>query len=733
MMNLKNFQTHLDGRGVFIATLSVPDRPVNVLDDSVLQDLNAIVEFVQHDSHKPDGQRTVRMLLFRSGKPAGFLAGADIHRLQSIQNRTECEWILEQGQTLFNKLESLSIPTVALIHGACVGGGLEFVMSCKYRLAVDNASTKLGLPEVKLGLIPAWGGTQRLPRLVGISTALPMLLEGKLLSAQAAYEAKLVHRLISPDQLETELDGFVARRLGGVPVARTPRSLTKWLLDSNPFGRSMVMRMARREIEKPSRNYPALARILDAAEIGLRSKTLSSAGLAAERAAFCDLILGDVAPHLIGLFLRQEEARKTSTWTDNTEQIPVRKIAVIGAGTMGAGIAQLAAARGYSVLLQDLKEEFVNRGMGTIRSLFTKAVEKGAMERNDAEQSIAQIQSRVDWGPSDDIDLMIEAIVERLDTKEFLFKKADDQLPLHAVLASNTSALPINEMAQATHRPEKVGGLHFFNPVHKMPLVEVVRAPMTSDETIATLVGVAKRLGKTPVVVNQSPGFLVNRILFPYLDEAARLVLEGESVENIDRAARRFGMPMGPLELLDVVGLDVALDVSSTLAVLATESSPSPELFARLVDLGHKGQKSGRGFYEWDHSRRLRVAPQPDGLLPVPKVELDDWTIEGETFSPIQQRLILTMVNEAQKCLVEKVVPEAWMVDLGMVLGTGFAPFRGGPMACLEKWGRKHVVARLNLLRERCGARFTSAPKLDQLDRDVSHQVPTEYHPRAFL
>lgn len=707
MNSLKNFKTHIDGRDVLIATLDVPGRPLNVLDDLVLHDLNEITDYAGSDAGK-----TLKMIVFRSGKPGGFLAGADILRIKEIRTREECQWILEQGQGLFNKLEKLKVPTLAVIHGACVGGGLELALACRYRVAVNSESTRLGLPEVKLGLIPAWGGTQRLPRTVGLSMALPMLLQGKLLTAHEAHRSGLVDRLIDPNQVDEEVDGFIDRRLDGVPIAPRNRTVAQWLVDSNPIGRSLALKQARKGIEKPAQHYPALARILDAVDIGVHSKTLSEAGLSAERSAFCDLLFGNVAPNLIDLFLNQERAKKTATWTGDVEGLPVKKIAVIGAGTMGAGIAQLAASRGISVILQDVKEEFVHRGMDTIRGLFSKAIKKGAIEKGKAELALESIQPRVDWAPSDNVDLMIEAIVERLDAKQSLFDKADDELPLHAFLASNTSALPIDKMAEVTRRSTKVGGLHFFNPVHKMPLIEVVRAPQTSDETIATLVGVAKQLGKTPIVVNQSPGFLVNRILFPYLDEAARLVTEGFAIEEIDREAKKFGMPMGPLELLDIVGLDVVLDVAGTLSPLAAESSPSLGLFADLVREGRKGQKTGRGFYQWLHGKRTQALTVPVEQHTSGKVLLGDWTIEGETFGTIQQRLVLAMINETQKCIVEGVVKEPWMADLGMVLGTGFAPFRGGPMACLKYWGKEHVKARLELLASVCGPRFTPAPEI---------------------
>lgn len=718
MNHYRNFQIQVNEQGVLTAVLDVPDRPVNVFEDTVLKELHEIVE-----TARQDGGKSIKMLVFRSGKPTGFLAGADIHRLESIKTEQEAAWILEQGQQVFNQIEQLPQPTLAIIHGVCLGGGLEFALACRYRLAVNDSTTKLGLPEVKLGLLPAWGGTQRLPKRVGLMAALPMMLEGKLLSSQKAFKIGLVDRLIPTVDSLADIDEFISRRLHGAPLRRHARTWLQWAVDGNPLGRSLAIRQARKSVARHARHYPALNRIIDAVQAGLGSTTVSQAGLAAERRGFTELLFGRVAPHLIGLFLMQEKAKRASTWTDLEEGMPVKKVAVIGAGTMGAGIAQLAAARGYDVILQDVKEEFVNRGLETIWKLFSKAVTKKAISQADADQALSRLKCRVNWGPSDDVDLMIEAVVEKVEIKESVFKTADETLPPHAVLASNTSALPIEEMAKVTARPDRVAGLHFFNPVHKMPLVEVVRAPGTSDETIATLVGVARKLGKIPVVVRQSPGFLVNRILFPYLDEAARLVAEGYPIPDIDKAAKRFGMPMGPLELLDVVGIDVALDVSKTLSPLAKQETPSPELFQRMVHDDLRGQKTGRGFYEWKDGQRSDPVEIPGVESETPPAPVSDWTVAGETFGHLEQRLILSMINESRKCLAEGVVSEPWMVDLGMVLGTGFAPFRGGPMQCIETWGADAVTSRLQLLVKHYGPRFD--PLLDSAHEQLApHSNP---------
>ncbi|WP_437204643.1 3-hydroxyacyl-CoA dehydrogenase NAD-binding domain-containing protein [Planctomicrobium sp. SH664] len=704
-----NFTVTTDPRGVMTAVLDVPQRPVNVFEDSVLRELADIVARVEAAGKAGGVEPPVRMLVIRSAKPTGFLAGADIHRLQHIDSKGEAEWVLEQGQQLFSRIEQLAVPTLAIIHGACMGGGLELALACRYRLAVNDNATKLGLPEVKLGLLPGWGGTQRLPKRIGLMQALPMILEGKTVSAAKAKKIGLVDGLISSITAESEIDEFINRHLDGSEVLAPPVGWKEWLVNETGLGRKFALKQARSQTAKAARQYPALSKIIDCIEAGLSSTKVSDLGLQAERQGFTELLFGPVSQNLIGLFLMQEKAKKGSTWTTGVEGSPVNSVAVIGAGTMGAGIAQLAASRGCRVIMQDVKQEFVDRGMATVRSLFANAVKKQALSQQEMDEAIARMVPRVDWGESAGVDLMIEAVVEKPEIKQAVFRAADGVLPAGAVLASNTSALPVDIMAEATHRPDKVAGLHFFNPVHKMPLVEVVRAPGTSDQTIATLVGAVKKFGKVPVVVKQSPGFLVNRILFPYLDEAARLVTEGYSPRDIDREAKKFGMPMGPLELLDVVGIDVALDVSRTLSPLAQQSTPAPDLFQRMCDANEKGQKTGRGFYQWNNGKRGEPTELAGVTITSPPTPLPDWNVGGETFGTLQQRLVLSMLNEAKKCLAEKVVEEPWMVDLGMVLGTGFAPFRGGPMKCISTWGVETVNLRLKLLAARLGPRFEPA------------------------
>jgi 3-hydroxyacyl-CoA dehydrogenase / enoyl-CoA hydratase / 3-hydroxybutyryl-CoA epimerase len=643
--------------------------------------------------------------VFRSGKPAGFFAGADIHRIHEIATPAEAEAMLSIGQELFQKVANLPAPTVAVIHGPCLGGGLEFALACTCRVARDDAATRIGLPETQLGLIPGWGGTQRLPRVVGLSQAVRMILEGSRLTAENAQRVGLVDAAFGPTTFEDELVKFVNACLEGRSPKQDTRGWRVRLQDETSIGHRLVLWLARRRIAGQAHHYPALMAALRSIEIGLRD--CMDAGFAAERVEFGRVLFDPACRNLLELFMWRELARKRSTWvSDEVEKgMPIKKIAVLGAGTMGAGITQLAAAQGCSVWLMDINDELVQQGLRKIETLTQQAVKKHVMSPSDGARVMASITSTTQMQAIANADLVIEAVVERLDVKLKIFTELDEFMPANALFASNTSALPISTLAAATRRSDRIAGLHFFNPVHKMPLVEIVRCPETSDQTIATLVDLTRQLGKTPIVVAEGPGFLANRVLFPYLDEAIRLIDEGLPAEQIDSAAKQFGLPMGPLELLDLVGIDVAADIGKTMAALSLEESPTAQRLTEMVSQGRKGQKTGVGFYTYKDGRRSGPSQTTEtttghAKLPVPK------NFAGETISGIQQRLVLSMINATADCVHEGIVAEPWMADLGMVLGIGFPAFRGGPMTLIDHWGRDQIVESLQELGELCGPRF---------------------------
>ncbi|QDT35781.1 3-hydroxyacyl-CoA dehydrogenase NAD-binding domain-containing protein [Stratiformator vulcanicus] len=702
----ENLHLKWDERGALFVSIDVLDRPMNVFDAGLLGELDRLIDDLQDAPG-------IGAVVFRSGKESGFLAGADVKQIAQIRTAQEADQVIVAGQDLFNKIASLPIPTIAVIHGPCLGGGLEFALACDYRIAEDTPSTRLGLPETQLGIIPAWGGTQRLPKQVGALQAVTMILQGRKLSAPDSLKCRLVDRIAPPAEFEHTLDELLDLLLNG-ETPRNPRgSLVEWLRDETSFGRGLIFRSARKRIEKNAKHYPALPAALRAIETGYESGIQD--GLRVERDEFSHLIFSDTCKNLVGLFLQREQARKRATWVSNvqTPSQKVEKIAVLGAGTMGAGIAQAAAFSGFDVVLKDINDELVAGGRARIEKLMRSAAKKGVLSAPAAEERLARIQYTTSIDDLTDADLVIEAIVEKLNVKQDVFSELDKQLSPRAVLASNTSALSIEQIGSATKHPERVAGLHFFNPVYKMPLVEVVRSPATGDAAIRVLVDVVRQLGKVPLVVGEGPGFLVNRVLFPYMDEAVRMVSEGAEVTAIDRAAKKFGMPMGPLELLDVVGLDVARHVADTIGSLSPEPSPTPEFLQRLIDQGHLGKKSGRGFYLWKDGKRQQPVEldRPSGKARLP----EPVTLKKETIDGYQQRLTFALINEASDCLESGIVSAAWMVDLGMVLGTGFAPFRGGPLRLADTWGIDATAKTLEDLETVCGERFRPSSLLLQL------------------
>jgi len=698
MSAFQHLSVDRDSRGVATVTIDVACRPVNVLDDSLLLELASLTGQLHQDP-------SVRLIVFRSAKPSGFLAGADVHRIREVANAHEAESMLSMGQDLVGRIEKLPAPTMAVIHGPCLGGGLEFALACTYRVARDDAATRIGAPETQLGLIPGWGGTQRLPRVVGLSEAVRMILEASRLTAEEARKVGLVDLLLSPATFDDELANFINDCLEGRQPKRDPRSRLTQLQDDMFIGQWHVLREARQRIADKEKHYPALTAALQAIETGLRDGM--EAGLAAERTEFCRVLFDPLCRNLLEIFHWRERARKRDTWVavDVAKGPPIKLVAVLGAGTMGAGIAQAAAAQGCSVWLMDLTEELVQQGMHKIETLTQQAVRKHLMTPADGGRVMASITPTTKMPAIANADLVIEAVVERLDVKLQVFSELDKILPSHVLLASNTSALSISRLAAPTGRRDRIAGLHFFNPVHKMPLVEIVRCPETSSQTIASLLDFSRQLGKIPIVVTEGPGFFANRVLFPYLDEAVRLLEEGLPAEQIDSEAKQFGLPMGPFELLDLIGLDVTADIGKTMAPLGLEESPTIRKLTDMVAQGLKGQKSGAGFYTYKDGRRsgssqTTTAVASDVKLPGPH------DFAGETLSGIQQRLVLSMINATADCVHEGIVAEPWMADLGMVLGIGFPPFRGGPMTLIDHWGRDRVVESLRELSELCGPRF---------------------------
>ncbi len=700
------FDVDTDDRGVTTITLDVPDRPLNVLTQDAMEELDRIVSGLERATD-------VRVVVIRSGKDSGFLAGADVNVIASIDSDARAEALIEAGQKLFSRIAALPMPTIVCLHGVCLGGGLEMSLACDYRIARNNSSTQIGLPEIKLGVIPGWGGTQRLPKLVGMSTALAMILKGETLDARKALRVGLIDRAIEPDDWNAGVARFVDEVRRG-KVKRTTAGLPLWqrVADSTRLGRFVIARHVRASIASKVEHYPALDSALKAVELGFQSR---ANGFEFERDEFVELLRTPTCRNLLRLFFSRERARQIKTWSGEVSQSvhdePIRKVAVIGAGAMGAGIGQLAAYRGFDVVMKEINDEMLAAGRRRIEGLIDAIAKRKRM----SDSARAELSSKVTYSCDDaslaDVDLVIEAVVERADVKAKVFASLDQVTKPTAILASNTSSLSVTDMSEATHRPGLVAGLHFFNPVHRMELVEVVRTAESDDDCISRLVTFVRALGKTPVVTADTSGFLVNRVLFPYLGEAVLMASEGFAVEHIDREVRRFGMPMGPLELLDQVGIDVAHHVASSLDKILPGVAPVVHSLAAMVEAGSLGKKSGQGFYRYEKGKRGKANQvNVNPVSSLPSALADDF--RDDSLTSIQRRLIYPMLTEAIRCLDEHVVDQSWAIDLAMVLGTGFAPHRGGPLSLVEAITPSVVLANLRRLQFFFGERFEPPARL---------------------
>jgi hypothetical protein len=632
--------------GVVTLTFDHPDSSANVFDLATLHELEAMVRRIKEE---PD----VRGVIFTSAKPAVFLAGADLKELSSADS-TKLASVIELGQRIFGEIASLEVPTVAAIHGACLGGGLELALACDWRIASDDRSTKIGLPETQLGILPAWGGSTRLPRLLGLRKALDLILTGKQLDGRRARHAGVVDDVVPRERLNEVALRFLAK--GKRRPARHWENLI-WPVAG------LTGILARRALRAKTRGlYPAPEKAIDVAVRGVSRSVDASLDL--ERIAFLELAGTETARNLLRTFFLQERAKRISV---NAESREVARAAVIGAGVMGGGIAQWIASRGLPVILEDVDRNRLAAGLERIEGLLAGATKRRILTAQEAREARDRIIPVESPGHLERADLVIEAATENLEIKKKIFTGLIRRTRPDTVLATNTSALPIRELAAAVGEDEahRVVGLHFFNPVHQMKLVEVVAGDKTSPETVETAIRFVRSIGKLPVVVADRPGFLVNRILMPYLIEAGRMVEEGIPPREIDAAMVKFGMPMGPLRLLDEIGLDVALHVARTMEEAYGERFGAPAILHRLTAAGHLGKKSGRGFNGYRGNAPLSELTAKRRHLPRPE---------------IARRLSLLMVEEARRCLDEGVAASEEDIDFAMVFGTGFAPFRGGPV-----------------------------------------------------
>lgn len=672
-----------------------PSRKVNVLGVQAFDDLEAALAELESSAG-------LKGVVLRSGKEGSFIAGADLDAIATIADPAEVEALVKRAHAAFSRLAALPVPTVAAIEGPCLGGGLEIALACDSRVAAEERAT-IGLPETLLGIFPAFGGTTRLPRVVGLSAACDLILTGRTLDAKRAEKLGLVAKAAPAAWLveaaERRVAQLAARPAGSRRDAYRPKGFVPWLLDTTPPGRALVFRQARAGVmAKTSGHYPAPLAALDVLRQGIGGTV--EASLALEAAAIGPLVTGAVCKNLVRIFRMSEDAKRASVVPDAAlRPAPIARLALAGAGVMGGGIAELASRFGIEVRLRDVRPESLQKGLQTVRAVLDERGRRRRTPGREKDGQMARILPTLELSGFAQADAAIEAVVEDLDVKRRVFAELEVRMRPDALLATNTSSLSVDALAEGLQHPGRFVGFHFFNPVHKMPLVEVVRGARTSDAALVTAVGLARRLGKTPVVVKDSPGFVVNRILMPYLREAMHLFEEGFAVADVDASMRAFGMPMGPFEVVDEVGLDVAHKVAGVLsAAFPTRMQPAP-LLEKLVAAGRLGRKSGTGFYR--HVGRKRTPdPMVSALLGQAASR------RPGSLEQLSERMALAMVNEGARCLEEGVVADAGAVDTAMIFGAGFPPFRGGVLRWADATGLPHVVERLRALRAEKGERF---------------------------
>jgi 3-hydroxyacyl-CoA dehydrogenase / enoyl-CoA hydratase / 3-hydroxybutyryl-CoA epimerase len=691
--------------GVMIIWIDVPDAPVNTLSPSLVADFEAVFNEI-------DGDRELRGAVIASGKEDGFIAGADVEQFATFKGPGDAARVSALGQELLNRLEGLKIPVVAAIHGACLGGGLEVTLACRYRICTNDPKTILALPETQLGVIPGMGGTQRLPRLVGLQAALDMILAGRNIRAPRALRMGLVDEMVHPSILiDVAVDRADGLADGRIKHVKRRGGAADLLLEGNPIGRSVVFKKARESVlEKTHGQYPAPLAAIDAIKAGYDRGFKS--GLNAEAKLFGELAVSDVSRQLVYLFFARNATRKDPGVSGSApEPRPVTKLGVIGAGFMGAGIASVAVQEGTLVRLKDTELPRVAAGLRSIRDVLKERLVRKQITTLQLEDMMVLAGGTTDFSGFASADIVIEAVFEDLDLKHRVLHDTEPMMDPEAVYASNTSTIPIGRIAEAATNPARVLGMHFFSPVHKMPLLEVIVTRRTSPEATVTAVAYGKQLGKTVIVVNDGPGFYTTRILSAYMNEAGRLLDEGASIESIDAALVEFGFPVGPITLLDEVGIDIGGHVGRVMGESFGARMTPAESLRRVVEAGRKGRKGKSGFYLYDeHGEKGAVDQSIYGILG--RAER-----RAIAASEIVDRTVLAMVNEAALCLEEKILRSPRDGDIGAVFGIGFPPFRGGPFRYIDSTGPDVIVKRLEELHDRFPLRFSPAPLLVEYAR----------------
>ncbi|WP_166840565.1 fatty acid oxidation complex subunit alpha FadJ [Rheinheimera pleomorphica] len=710
MTSSNSFSLQIRDDAIGVITMDIAGESMNVLKAAFADEISQLLSEIKANSQ-------LKGLVFISGKPDSFIAGADISMLDGCKTAEEAQAIGRMGQQMFDQLEQLPIPLVAAIHGPCLGGGLELALACHARVVTSDSKTVLGLPEVQLGLLPGSGGTQRLPKLVGLQKALDMILTGKQLRAAQAKKAGLVDDVVPKSIL---LEAAIKLALKGKPKRDPAKlNLVGKVLERTPFGRNVLFGQARKQtLKKTQGNYPAPLKILDVIKTGVDSGM--QAGLAAEAKAFGQLCMTKESAALRSLFFATTQMKK-ETGAGDTKPETVRKAAVLGGGLMGGGIANVTATKaGIPVRIKDINEQGISNALKYSYSLLEKKLKRRFISKAQMQQQLLRMTGCTDYSGFHDADIVVEAVFEDLALKQQMVADIEQHCSEKTIFASNTSSLPIKQIAAKAKRPENVIGLHYFSPVDKMPLVEVIAHEGTSAQTIATTVAFARKQGKTPIVVKDGAGFYVNRILALYMNEAASILLEGEPVEKIDQALVKFGFPVGPVTLLDEVGIDVGAKISPILTAELGERFAAPAAFDKLLADGRKGKKTEKGFYLYGKAAKKgkkQVDASVYGVLGVtaaPRLNLDE----------ISSRCVVQMLNEAVRCLEEGIIASARDGDIGAIFGIGFPPFLGGPFRYIDQLGADKLLAQLRNLESRFGSRFAPAPLLQRMAEQQQRFYP---------
>lgn len=685
--------------GIAILTMDVPGESMNTLKAEFGEQITSMLDDIEQDND-------IKGVVLASGKSSSFVAGADITMLAACKTAEEAETLSKGGQAVFNRMENFRVPFVAAIHGPALGGGLELALACHYRICTDSAKTQLGLPEVQLGLLPGSGGTQRLPALIGIQQAMKMMLTGGPARPKQAKKYGIVDDVVPESVLLDVARKYAAK---GIPNRKRPalKGANKFL-EGTSIGRQILFKQARKQtLGKTKGNYPAPEHILDVLEASAGKAT--QRGYDLEAKFFGKLVMTPESEQLRNIFFATTEMKKENG-VENVEPAKVAKVGVLGGGLMGGGIAFVTATKAkVPARIKDVQADGIANAMKYSYDILNKKVKRKFMRKSEMQKQMSLLTGSLNYDGFNDADIVVEAVFEDLNLKQQMVNDVETNCKESTIFATNTSSIPIGQIAANAKRPNQVIGLHYFSPVDKMPLAEIIVTDQTSDATISTTVEFAKKQGKTPIVVKDGAGFYVNRILAPYMNEAANVLLAGEPIEHIDKALVKFGFPVGPMKLLDEVGIDVGSKISPILVADLGERFKAPDAFDKLLSDDRKGKKNGRGLYKYSGKK---PGKEVDSAV-YPLLGID--TSKKMSHEQIAERCVLLMLNEAAMCLDEGIIRNPRDGDIGTIFGIGFPPFLGGPFRYMDSLGISHVVARLEHYQGQFGDKFAPASVLKKM------------------